>query len=571
MVRKVLGEIRTGQLVTTYGIGSIVPVDEKSFMVAGLDEWDVDGPGVKRVSEPLLQRWLRVRRLIRPRASEHGRDVPVVRFPVWHHCPKCRRLAPIGQFGGVRESLCRACNVSLIPSRFVAVCDRGHIDDFPWMRWIHEGSPTGDGPHELQLDNTGATASLGSIVGSCSCEAERSLEGAFGRKALKDITRCWGSRPWLGDQEVDCPETPVVLQRGASNVWFSQVRSAISIPPWSEAVHQTIDRYWSLLRHADDASLPGMLEGLRQDQALRLSVDDMVTAVRQRRDGDTVAIASEEDLRRQEYEALMRGREEGEPGQQFVSVPIEDTGPTADAWFDRVMLVKRLREVRALTGFSRVTPAAPGDGRDAPLSREAVGWYPAIEVLGEGVFFRIADDRLLAWEERSDVIGRARLLDERYRSVRGRGGVEDRTVTPRLVGVHTLAHALIDEWALDSGYPAAALRERLYVSADMAGLLVYTATSDSAGSLGGVVAQAEPDRLETALGRVRERLGWCSADPLCIEVAAQGADALNLGACHACVLLPEVSCEEGNVLLDRGLLTGTLDEPSLGLLHPGLD
>ena len=64
--------------------------------------------------------------------------------------------------------------------------------------------------------------------------------------------------------------------------------------------------------------------------------------------------------------------------------------------------------------------------------------------------------------------------------------------------IHSLAHAVIDQWALDSGYPASSLRERLYVDDDMAGFLIYTATSDSAGSLGGVVAEAEPDRLEAS-------------------------------------------------------------------------
>ena len=71
----------------------------------------------------------------------------------------------------------------------------------------------------------------------------------------------------------------------------------------------------------------------------------------------------------------------------------------------------------------------------------------------------------------------------------------DRDITPRLMLIHSLAHAVIDQWALDSGYPASSLRERLYADEDMAGFLIYTATSDSAGSLGGVVAEAEPSRL----------------------------------------------------------------------------
>ena len=130
--------------------------------------------------------------------------------------------------------------------------------------------------------------------------------------------------------------------------------------------------------------------------------------------------------------------------------------------------------------------------------------------------------------------------------------------------IHTLAHVLMDQWSLDSGYPTASLRERLFVSDRMAGLMIYTATSDSAGSLGGVVGQASPNLLDGSLRDAMERAGWCSNDPVCSETEAQGAESLNLAACHSCVLLPEVSCEEMNQLLDRVLLIGTPIERDIG-------
>jgi hypothetical protein len=133
-----------------------------------------------------------------------------------------------------------------------------------------------------------------------------------------------------------------------------------------------------------------------------------------------------------------------------------------------------------------------------------------------------------------------------------------------LVLIHTFAHVLIDQMSLDAGYPAASLRERLYVDDDMRGLLIYTATSDSAGSLGGIVAQGAPDRLASLVREAVNRAAWCSADPVCIEATATGADGLNMAACHACTLLPEVSCEERNMLLDRALLVGTPRATQLG-------
>lgn len=137
--------------------------------------------------------------------------------------------------------------------------------------------------------------------------------------------------------------------------------------------------------------------------------------------------------------------------------------------------------------------------------------------------------------------------------------------------MHTLAHVLITEWSLDAGYPSSALRERLYCDDDMAGLLVYTATSDSAGSLGGLVAQGEPKNLTDILESALRRASWCSADPLCIESRATGVGGANHAACHACVMLAETSCEANNLLLDRALLVGTPDDPHLGYFTRTLD
>jgi hypothetical protein len=230
----------------------------------------------------------------------------------------------------------------------------------------------------------------------------------------------------------------------------------------------------------------------------------------------------------------------------------------------KVMLVTRLREVRALQGFSRILP--PGGSETlAPLYLDDPRWRPAIEVSGEGLFLSLDEERLTTWEQHESVARRAHVLDARYAQRATNWGHEpDRRITARLVLIHTFAHALIDQLSLDAGYPAASLRERLYVAEDMHGFLVYTATTDSAGSLGGVVAQGSPERLGEAVKAAIARAAWCSADPICVEADAQGADGLNLAACHACMLLPETSCEEMNVLLDRALLVGTPDAPEVG-------
>lgn len=576
-----VGEVRTSQLITTYGVGAVIAVEDETFMVCGLDRW-TPGP---EVVEPRLTKELRVNELRRPRSSPQDayrpRDIPVVRFPLWASCPSCRRLDRWSKLTGYWKSTCNACDVQLVASRFVAVCENGHIDDFPYLSWVHDGHIPNGGNHFLELHGDASTASLAAVVIRCSCGAEASMQGAFQRGSLAGISACTGTRPWLGDS-VECSEQPRVLQRGASNVWFPVNASALSIPPWSERVFKAVEGVWPMLRAMvnmfqqappeQHANLRVVLEGTIQGVHLPglgtdFSVDDVIGAGLARlgfEGGD-----SERGLKDEEHEALIRGNSSSS---DFVCVPLGASRggmEKVNTWFDQVMLVKRLREVRVLTGFTRVLPLSPGDDEDVRLvslvNEEQKYWLPAIDVIGEGVFLELRKDRLEQWERRSIVKERITKINRNYAdrfAVRNRQ--PDREITPRLVLVHSLAHALITQWALDCGYPAASLRERLYVSDEMAGFLIYTATSDSAGSLGGIVGLAENGDLGDLISEAVREASWCSSDPLCIESEGGGVDALNLAACHACLLLPEVSCEEMNVLLDRASLVGTADAPTIG-------
>lgn len=559
------GQVRRSQLVTTYGVGSIVALGDESFMVTGIDRWP---SGDLDLHEPRLERRLGVAGFRQPPAREDRPDVPVVRYPRWYSCPKCRRLANHRTLAGAFDSnQCAQCARTLVPSRFVVVCGKGHIGDFPYMRWVHEGKAAEGSEHELYIEAAGATAGLRDIVVTCRCGKRRTMDGAFDKNAFQKIASCRGERPWLQAPAEECGTVIRALQRGASNVWFGSLRSAISIPPWSEAAFQLLNAHWSILRAIPENAIRGTIENLKLARE-GFSVDDLVQAVADRKSLEGIdteqSSVTEEEFRRQEFEALSRGQPEASGQQQFVAVAGE-VPPDLRPWFSQVMKVKRLREVRALEGFTRLLP--PGLGADiAPLSVEPELWLPAIEVKGEGIFLVFDEDRLSSWAKTEGARERAVWINARYvERAQAWGHQVDRTITPRLAAVHTFSHALINQLALEAGYPAASLRERLFVFDDAAGVLVYTATTDSAGSLGGVIAQAEPARL---VGSVREAIGrysWCSSDPVCIETTAAGADALNLAACHACALLPETSCEEMNALLDRGLLVGTPEDSAIGL------
>ncbi|WP_406280803.1 DrmB family protein [Embleya sp. NBC_00896] len=591
-----LGEIRRAQAVTTYGVGSMIAVDNESFVIAGLDTWDVSR--TRSLWEPRLTRVTGVHEFKLPPAGdpEDARDgVRAARFPQLYSCPECRELQYYSKFNPPRDkAVCGACERDLVPSRFVMACVNGHLDDFPYWKWVHRSSSYEPGEAgsagrcggKLRLRAEGSTASLRGVVIGCTCGAkEVSMEGAFRSQALRDLgIRCTGRRPWLKDAPAQqCGEPPRTLQRGSFSVWYPVVHSALSIPPWSDGVLKALGPHWSNIQDGAEADIRTYLRMVKFEEKNRgLTVDDAVAAVLRIREAEAeqpteehATLSPRDLLYREEYRTLQRERPEGRRDELQDFVCERPGGDRTPDGIGQVMLVKRVREIRALHSFTRVEEPAVGDpassSRRAALALRKPDWLPAIEVSGEGVFVRLDPERLAAWERRPQPQERAErvrlnheaLLRERYAN--SDRPVPPSPVSPRYLAVHTLAHLLINEWSLDGGYPAASLRERLYIGDDMAGFLIYTATSDSAGSLGGIVAQGEPERLASSLESALLRASWCSNDPLCSEAAASGADSVNLAACHACVLLPETSCETNNAFLDRIALVGTPDGVVPGL------
>jgi hypothetical protein len=555
-------------LISSYGVGAMVPIENESLMVAGLEDWP---PSKIDINEPRLAKKLGVKGFIRPRASDKdgARDIPVIRFPEMQSCRSglCEdRLDNIAFMAAPSSNTCLGCNSPLVPSRFVIVCRRGHIDDFPFSRWVHGGveRSSGDG-HVLQIKTMGKTASLADIVIRCSCGMSRSMDGSFNPGALEGITDCTGRMPWLGEYE-DCTAMPRTIQRGASNVYFPMTASALSIPPWSEGAFKAISLYWQGIMAVSPDSRRAFIENMEIHINTPYTVDQLLDVVNQRIDGAELS----GELLEEEYAALMQGFPEDDPEQEFVCVEAGGAYEVRDL-VSKVMAVPKLKEVKALTGFTRLMPSNSDEDKNiAKLSKSRKHWLPAIETLGEGVFFDLSGEALTRWETRPEIMQRAERIHEKYRDAMAEfNQVPERKISPRFILIHTLSHALLQQWSLDCGYPAASLKERLFVSdpgdsADMAGLLICTATSDSAGSLGGVVALAEEGKLRTSLLGALNRASWCSADPLCSEADATGADSLNMAACHACVLLPEPSCDMRNRFLDRVMLIGTSEDPSLG-------
>ena len=201
--------------------------------------------------------------------------------------------------------------------------------------------------------------------------------------------------------------------------------------------------------------------------------------------------------------------------------------------------------------------------------KENLSWLPATVVHGEGIFFEFNLQKLQVWTENPKVQARVLALKRGYNQGRLERGLSVAEITAKYVLLHTFAHVLIGQLSLDCGYGSASLRERIYCESEetdrpMQGVLIYTASGDSEGTLGGLVRQGKPNQLKTIIERAINHTQWCSSDPVCIESLGQGSDNANLAACHGCVLLPETSCETGNRFLDRGLIVGTGSNPDIG-------
>ncbi|MGH2502873.1 MAG: DrmB family protein, partial [Ktedonobacterales bacterium] len=491
-------------------------------------------------------------------------------------CRGCHRLGPLSLFLSTTPGTktlklkCQVCKQGVFPARLIVACSRGHIDDFPWKWWAHGKEPVCASP-ELYLTASGRTASLSDLRVSCRrCNTGQSLGGAFGSGALASLP-CQGNRPWLRDQESGCQEELHTLQRGASNVYFSVTESGLSIPPWSSNLQSALDKHWGTLKHVPDESLWVTVQDMGLARHLRQSVDQIVEAIKSRRAASTGqgTTLTREQLRDREYQALKFSDMNLDKSDDF-EVRDEPVAEPLQTVIGTVRRAERLREVRALRGFTRVDP--PGieeQVRLAPLSATPGGkdWLPAVELRGEGIFIELDPERVALWEKAATIQQRAGRINRQYAHMCDDHQISvDREISPRFLLIHTFAHTLIRQFSLICGYSSAALRERLYVTEasdrenGAAAALIYTATTDSDGSLGGLVRQARPEQLYSLIMGALEDAIWCSSDPLCIESQGQGYEALNLAACHSCVLLPETSCEHFNRLLDRAMIVGTGDE-----------
>lgn len=584
-----------------------------SVMACGLDYWferedqdatDID-VGEFEIKEYRLEKVLGVSHFRLPpdfrlktrggKVPNAGLTIPFVRFPQWHSCSRCGRLERLRLIDRDLNRRCQDCRAEdrvgyLLQTRFVAMCEEGHIQDFPWREWAHRSvNPRCERP--LRYFSTGG-ASMTALRVRCDCSAERTLAGitdgtnTLSQQVSRDeIFLCQGHRPWLGEVEDGiCNSHLRGAMRGASNVWFGRVHSSIYLPQGSGSAPSDLvellrtPRVSTFISLLSDSPIQTLLPKLRQMYRAEMSLysdEQLATALSLIHGTSTVGESEAggtldddaEAFRRAEYNAL---RENSKDDPLLIdSYPISNYDEEIATYFSRIGLVNKLRETRVFAGFSRILAdrEIPLEQRKQMLWRKAPGheesWLPASIVFGEGIFLQLNEDRLGAWEQRNKerLSKKLGILIDNFEAVRQVRGLRPKSITPRFVLLHTLAHLLINRLTFECGYSSASLRERLYVSASasnpMAGILIYTAAGDSEGTMGGLVRMGKPGYFEPVFRRAIESAEWCSSDPVCRELGSksgQGPDSCNLAACHSCALLPETSCEEFNRFLDRSLV-----------------
>ncbi len=590
MSRKAHGQVRRSQVITTYGPGALIDLPQHSAIVGGLDSWPKTAD-LEEIVEPRLSLKLQMMtgvvgpRLFAPPPDSNDPRTPAMgigvwRFPEWfvvreegggEERERSRRLVhrigldDKGRFDGRQ----------VVATRFVRACPKGHVDDLDWRGYVHGVEDRCR--RQLWLDERGTSGDLVDLVVRCECARWRGLhETAALEMNPNPLGTCRGARPWLGrvpHEECNLPSR--LLIRTASNAYFPQVFSVLSLPDRGSEVEAAVMELWEHLQIVESAAELAFLKK-RPKIAQRLAEfldEEVLAAIHAAKAGK----GEERPVKQVELEALLAAPE-GFGEDVPVDLDFHARRMPDRAWrrskrcdgIEAVIQLHRLREILVLTGFTRfeaVTPDINGE-YETDVERAQVAlepqWFPAVENRGEGVFVQLRAEGVKRWLGRPSV--KQRLDDLAHGHERWMKDRKSQRPFPGgpYVLLHTLSHLLIQSLSMRCGYPASSIRERIYVDGEAGrfGILLYTGSPDAEGTLGGLVQQARhlDDHVALAL-----RMGaLCSNDPICAHHApgkSMEERWLHGAACHGCALVAEPSCEMRNDYLDRALVVPVLGVP----------
>jgi len=590
-------QMRQSQLITTFGPGAMVDLPNHAVLISGLEFWTEDR---RPIHEERLLAKLEAAlqkpglKLYAPPIDDGDYNAPrsglfAWEFPEWfvaqYEDPERTRQGYRSRPLVNKESLVKGKYFGperkkhpVVPVRFVQACLNGHLSDIDWYGFVHGFEDPCR--RRLWLDERGTSGELADVLARCECGKVRSLATATLSAAgdTPPLGYCRGERPWLGKASAErCGGTDGkgqfnrLLVRSASNAYFPQVLSVISIPDPDANLREAVDLVWEdFLQYAEGEN---DVERERKKEKVHNALEGFETptiwAEIQRRKSGFKPI--QKSVKQAELEMLLASPAEfGEdaPDGEFYARKVElPSGSKFGPLIDRIVRVDRLREVTAQVGFTRFEPASPDpegelnlEVRRADLARE-VTWLPAVENRGEGVFLSFRKEAVQSWLARPEVAARGEQFAKGFEAWK-KTRTASKAVFPGLpyLFLHSLSHLLINAVSLECGYSASSIRERVYALEDGYGILLHTGTPDAEGTLGGLVQVSR--RLEYHLTNALELGRLCSNDPICAQHRPEDPleeRFLHGAACHGCLLIAEPSCERRNEFLDRSLVIPTVD------------
>ncbi len=583
--------IRPSQVTRTFGPGSIYDNQRDSVLIMGLNYWDPEK--FKSIDDKILLQEIKkrgfttVKRLISTSSfvdPDMPGKIPVRSFPRWGFCPRCQKLVPGRDNKTGRGMHCDSveCNVnkrengianpSTYPVRFVAVCENGHLDEFPWYEWVHkkksERDVCGAEDAKLYLITDTKSISLESVTVECRGKycvtAPQRMTRALSKNGLKFITMgCTKQKPWLGKKSSKCEDNdgnPVQMRgifKGATNMYFPLVISTVTIPPFSDDLAEKITGIGDqIVIHKNKGYYKEWLTttlALKPDHPDgRWTLDYVLNKIKKM---EEFSSKNEKSIYELEFGALNFG--ENTNDKEFITENLNDIPSKPAKYIHKAVLVKKMRVISAITGFTRIDPYDPAEKiKISRLSDKNTTWLPAIENRGEGIFFSFDNTRLDEWQSKPKIKDRF----DSMMTIQGKLiNVEDYRYNPKYVFLHTLSHVIMKSIAKLAGYTTASLTERIYCGRNMAGIFIFTSSPSSDGALGGLVGLGSKgnNKLWHALENAIHGSFICSSDPFC-SMQEPSEHGFMGAACHACILLPETCCENMNMLLDREMIDHTL-------------
>ena len=609
--------IRPTQLTNVFGPGAIYDNEEDSLIIMGLDYWEtnISNDNFPIIAEELLLQQIKrdmkffdnLESLVSVSTSKEDAAIPVRSFPSWGVCPECSKLKP-GRKGNDRVSLycdstkCRDAKKNKSkriprtePVRFVIACANGHLDEFPWYEWVHRNDKERNACSKTQallyLRDTGKSSSLKSKYVECTnCNAQTQnmamslTESGLRGIIFSDSYTCPKNMPGLKDHAAKCNATMSGIFKGASNFYFPRNIRAVTIPPFSDEIAQWVVKKAKQIennKRRGGNKLRAWLQGEldlydeEKDQDGH-TIDDYLDKIKKL--DDFRQNNADTDIRSLEFNQL--NSKDPTRSKDFVTENIQ-VPASLQKQIGRITLVKKLRVVSAITGFTRISPfdfeqdsVEKRKSEDKVPSTRIVGiasgqprWLPVVENRGEGIFLSFKNSVLKNWATRPEVEERMkRLLTFQGKKTSAPKNMDD---FPGYVFLHTMSHLLIKGMGKSSGYPTSSFEERIYSDKEMAGILIFTSGSSRDGSLGGLVDLVTKQHyLETMIRNSISASSVCSTDPLCSTQEPEAQHNCVGASCYACSMLPETSCESQNNFLDRTAVYRTLTE-NIGLFGDG--